>query len=314
MFNFFIKKGDEASKETTDEQKDSILASNQFIESFKNDYISDKSIIERFPVGLDERIENYLFEYHQACLKDGDYSLLITCLKNLYLNLWVVENGYAEVLAKKSAELCYYDEYGDLRIEKYTKEVDLFVSRKCRDIIVFLEANIPEKYLVYARNNNLYTFIISDLKLNYMTPEVDFSTEIISSFAVDFYCTELDSGQHNQLPEKLEAITNDIVDALVEVFNALSWEQLPSQNLSVDTIVLEKLGVAIMVKVILPTFSITKEDVDELTKAEALLVTNLRVIITSEDINDVIYDYANEKSVALVQSSNVEVIDQTLFE
>ncbi|MBC6987887.1 hypothetical protein, partial [Alteromonas sp. BZK5] len=112
MFNFFKKMNSEVKSDKSKPTDNQILSSADFINSFNREYIDDKTIIQKFPAELDEKIESYLAEFFQGASERRDCTLLLTCLKEIYISLWLIKNGYAEVIASKADELCYRDEYG----------------------------------------------------------------------------------------------------------------------------------------------------------------------------------------------------------
>ncbi|MBC6988021.1 hypothetical protein, partial [Alteromonas sp. BZK5] len=149
---------------------------------------------------------------------------------------------------------------------------------------------------------------------DFITPEEDLTSAIIGSLAVSFFDSELDSDQQGQSPQDLKALESKLIGPVVDVFGVLGWEYVPCESLDLNIIAFTKMEEVVVVKFLLPTFAAKKENIDELIDTEKYLLSSYKVLLTNEDFDEDVSDYANEKSVAIISLSNIELIDKILFE
>ncbi|MCP5324941.1 MAG: hypothetical protein H7A09_01250 [Oceanospirillaceae bacterium] len=91
----------------------------QAVSNFKNDYIINKELVEKFNPDMREKIIEHIDEIYNSSIKEEnsfDPSFLFLGIKILYLSLWLEETGYGKILALKMSQLIYKDDYGDLCI------------------------------------------------------------------------------------------------------------------------------------------------------------------------------------------------------
>ena len=148
-----------------------------------------------------------------------------------------------------------------------------------------------------------------------MSSPISYDAEIFSnSLAVSFFDSELDSDQQGQSPQDLKALESKLIGPVVDVFGVLGWEYVPCESLDLNIIAFTKMEEVVVVKFLLPTFAAKKENIDELIDTEKYLLSSYKVLLTNEDFDEDVSDYANEKSVAIISLSNIELIDKILFE
>lgn len=63
----------------------------------------------------------------------------------------LLENGYIDAFVKKYDQLVFLDEYGEIDIDAYSREVDRFVKKHYKKISILYSSKIKFKYKEYAR-------------------------------------------------------------------------------------------------------------------------------------------------------------------
>lgn len=133
------------------------VAHNKLMAEFKKDYVDSFAFVNRFPRFMVEEITLSISSLYESVDSKSSRSgqlesyQILGGLRDLYLFLWLEETGYGEKLAIKSSELICEDDYGDIDLGPWNKELNRFISERLYKMDAYLSDMIPTKYKEYAR-------------------------------------------------------------------------------------------------------------------------------------------------------------------
>ncbi|MCP4529519.1 MAG: hypothetical protein GY833_26925 [Aestuariibacter sp.] len=174
-------------------------------ECFRKDYIEDETFLELFPIEIRPLIHKGILSCYESSLSaranencQENTSRIFSWLYSLYADLWLHEYGYAEKLALKQHQLCYFDEYGDYCMDEWHKELSTFINKRKLNFERYIREKIPLKYQQYAKDTDNDFHIFPEKDDDLFTIE-DHMTDGITLSSVFGYYTERLNNQNSEI-------------------------------------------------------------------------------------------------------------------
>lgn len=289
---------------------------------FKTDYIDDQSFLSKFPSDIAPDISLIIGRVYESSSevniidssKDSIYKIF-GALRSIYVSLWLEENGYGEKLAVKMAQLIYLDDYGDICLDDWFKELGRFTADRIHTIDGYLHSSIPKKYQDYADLLDLdYQLNIQLMNPDYTRQEVieDVSHMIMSD--VERYYERLSK---NHVPNKLDDVINpyEYERSISDAFSSLGWTSYSTSG-SGDQgadVIAEKNGLKLVVQCKLYSSSIGNKAVQEVAAALGFYHGDISAVITNSDFTKSAKQLAQSLGVYLLHHSQIAELDAALF-
>ena len=287
---------------------------------FKKEYIDDLTFLSKFPEYIAPDIStiiNRLYEVSGSVSADEPDKIyhIFGALKGIHIPLWLEETGYGEKLAVKMSQLLYLDDYGDVCLDDWQKELKRFTEDRIYRIDAYLRDSIPKKYQEYADALGYgYHLNIELMSSDYTLQEVVEDLSLSMMEDINRYYNRL---CENHVPSKLDDVENpyEYEQSISNSFSDLGWNSYSTSG-SGDQgadVVAEKNGIKLIIQCKLYSASVGNKAVQEVSAALGFYHGDISAVITNSDFTRSAKQLANSLGVYLLHHSQIPELDAALF-
>lgn len=289
---------------------------------FKKDYVDDRSFLSKFSPDISSDIEVVLKRMYEISGeidvnepgKDKIFQIF-GGLQGVYVSLWLEETGYGEKLALKMVQLIYLDDYGDVCLDDWFRELGRFTADRIHRVDSYLRDSIPKKYQKYADILGLdYQLNIQLMNTDYTVKEVVDDLSFMIGSDVERYYERI---SNTHVPNQLDDVDDpyEYEKSVANEFLSLGWNSYSTSG-SGDQgadVIAEKNGIKLVVQCKLYSSSIGNKAVQEVAAARGFYRGDISAVITNTDFTKSAKQLAESLGVYLLHHSQIQDFDSVLF-
>jgi HJR/Mrr/RecB family endonuclease len=294
------------------------------IQEFKNDYVDNLNLSKKVSPDVASDLQLSTKLSHSGASKSfnekqegGAAVQVFFSLHRFYILLWLEETGYGEKLALRRSQLLHVDEYGDLKVDDWLKELNRFVSDRLFKIDSYLTTSIPNKYQRYARSLKMIHELNPNFDIHniYSTKESRIDHLAMSiELLLDLYIDRL---ENNQSLGGLDSITDpyEYEAGVSEAFESLGWicQQTPGSGDQGADVIAKKDGFKLAVQCKLYSSSVGNKAVQEASASKGYYKADLSIVVSNSNFTKSAKQLAESLGVALIHHSQISAFDNGIF-
>lgn len=291
----------------------------EFVNFIKQDFFNPEYLETLHPW-----IKDYIAaDFDKNPITGYDFEPLYRYMAISKMNEVLIECNYLDVLANKSEQLCFIDEYGDWNCEAFDLEVTKFVKRNFKKIKELYRLKVDIRYRRFARdhgNSKVKFYVPSNCSSNEKTAGNSLCYLIkMCAFSKNDYDNKLmqknvDDSEQNCATLDDSATGYEYEEYVLKLLTRNGWEAICTKK-SGDQggdILANKMNIKIIVQCKKYSKPVGNKAVQEVHAAKSFYKANKAIVITNHSFTKQARQLAQNLHVTLINDADIINLDKIL--